>query len=175
MARANQEAHRWNHEYIGTEHILLGIAADPSCAGAAMLISRGVEPAQLRATVTKLVRKGPEMVWLLRFPRTPRAKMVIEYAIESTRAAGHDEVSTAHLLAGLAREHDGVAAQVLRGLGVDVDRVRAAAADARDAPSADVPPPAGEEIPRGPFVRALRRLFGFAGRPRSSRLVVTRR
>ncbi len=124
MALANQEAQRFNHEYIGTEHILLGLVKEGSGVGANVLKNLGVDLRKVRLEVEKLVKSGPEMVTMGKLPQTPRAKRVIEYAIEEARTLNHNYVGTEHLLLGLLREQDGVAAQVLMNLGLKLDDVR---------------------------------------------------
>ncbi len=124
MALANQEAQRFNHEYIGTEHILLGLVKEGSGVGANVLKNLDVDLRKVRLEVEKLVRAGPEMVTMGKLPQTPRAKKVIEYAIEEARNLNHNYVGTEHLLLGLLREHDGVAAQVLMNLGLKLEEVR---------------------------------------------------
>jgi ATP-dependent Clp protease ATP-binding subunit ClpC len=124
MALANQEAQRFNHEYIGTEHILLGLVKEGSGVGANVLKNLNVDLHKVRTEVEKLVKAGPDMVTMGKLPQTPRAKKVIEYAIEEARNLNHNYVGTEHLLLGLLREHDGVAAQVLMNLGLKLDEVR---------------------------------------------------
>lgn len=124
MALANQEAQRFNHEYIGTEHILLGLVKEGSGVGANVLKNLDVDLRKVRLEVEKLVKAGPEMVTMGKLPQTPRAKKVIEYAIEEARNLNHNYVGTEHLLLGLLREHDGVAAQVLMNLGLKLEQVR---------------------------------------------------
>ncbi len=124
MALANQEAQRFNHEYIGTEHILLGLVKEGSGVGANVLKNLDVDLRKVRLEVEKLVRAGPEMVTMGKLPQTPRAKKVIEYAIEEARNLNHNYVGTEHILLGLLREHDGVAAQVLMNLGLKLEDVR---------------------------------------------------
>ncbi len=124
MALANQEAQRFNHEYIGTEHILLGLVKEGSGVGANVLKNLDVDLRKVRLEVEKLVKAGPEMVTMGKLPQTPRAKKVIEYAIEEARNLNHNYVGTEHLLLGLLREHDGVAAQVLMNLGLKLEEVR---------------------------------------------------
>ncbi len=124
MALANQEAQRFNHEYIGTEHILLGLVKEGSGVGANVLKNLDVDLRKVRLEVEKLVHSGPEMVTMGKLPQTPRAKKVIEYAIEEARNLNHNYVGTEHLLLGLLREHDGVAAQVLMNLGLKLEEVR---------------------------------------------------
>jgi len=124
MALANQEAQRFNHEYIGTEHILLGLVKEGSGVGANVLKNLDVDLRRVRLEVEKLVKSGPDMVTMGKLPQTPRAKKVIEYAIEEARNLNHNYVGTEHLLLGLLREHDGVAAQVLINLGLKLEEVR---------------------------------------------------
>jgi ATP-dependent Clp protease ATP-binding subunit ClpC len=124
MALANQEAQRFNHEYIGTEHILLGLVKEGTGVGANVLKTLDVDLRKVRLEVEKLVRSGPDMIQMGKLPQTPRAKKVIEYAIEEARNLNHNYVGTEHLLLGLIREHDGVAAQVLTNLGLKLDEVR---------------------------------------------------
>src|ERR1041385_7749137 len=124
MALANQEAQRFNHEYIGTEHILLGLVKEGSGVGANVLKNLDVDLRKVRLEVEKLVKSGPDMVTMGKLPQTPRAKKVIEYAIEEARNLGHNYVGTEHLLLGLLREKDGVAAQVLMNLGLKLEEVR---------------------------------------------------
>ncbi len=124
MALANQEAQRLNHEYIGTEHILLGLVKEGSGVGATVLKQLDVDLRKVRMEVEKLVKSGPDMVTMGKLPQTPRAKKVIEYAIEEARNLGHNYVGTEHLLLGLLREQDGVAAQVLVNLGLKLEEVR---------------------------------------------------
>ncbi len=124
MALANQEAQRFNHEYIGTEHVLLGLVKEGSGVGANVLKNLEVDLRKVRLEVEKLVKSGPNMVTMGKLPQTPRAKKVIEYAIEEARNLNHNYVGTEHLLLGLLREQDGVAAQVLMNLGLKLEEVR---------------------------------------------------
>jgi len=124
MALANQEAQRFNHEYIGTEHILLGLVKEGSGVGANVLKNLDIDLRKVRLEVEKLVKSGPETVTMGKLPQTPRAKKVIEYAIEEARNLNHNYVGTEHLLLGLLREQDGVAAQVLMNLNVRLEDVR---------------------------------------------------
>ena len=124
MALANQEAQRFNHEYIGTEHILLGLVKEGSGVGANVLKNLEVDLRKVRLEVEKLVKSGPNMVTMGKLPQTPRAKKVIEYAIEEARNLNHNYVGTEHLLLGLLREKDGVAAQVLMNLNLKLAEVR---------------------------------------------------
>ncbi|MCC7421380.1 MAG: ATP-dependent Clp protease ATP-binding subunit [Planctomycetaceae bacterium] len=124
MQLANQEAQRFNHEYIGTEHILLGLVKEGSGVAANVLKNLDVDLRKIRLEVEKIVQSGPDMVTLGKLPQTPRAKKVIEYAMEEARNLNHNYVGTEHLLLGLLREQEGVAAQVLMNLGLKLEDVR---------------------------------------------------
>ncbi len=124
MQLANQEAQRFNHEYIGTEHILLGLVKEGSGVAANVLKNLDVDLRKIRLEVEKLVQSGPEMVTMGKLPQTPRAKKVIEYSMEEARNLNHNYVGTEHILLGLLREHEGVAAQVLMNLTLKLDEVR---------------------------------------------------
>src|SRR3954466_11620415 len=124
MQLANQEAQRFNHEYIGTEHILLGLVKEGSGVAANVLKNLDVDLRKIRLEVEKIVQAGPDMVTMGKLPQTPRAKKVIEYSIEEARNLNHNYVGTEHLLLGLVREQEGVAAQVLINLGLKLEVVR---------------------------------------------------
>jgi len=124
MQLANQEAQRFNHEYIGTEHILLGLVKEGSGVAANVLKNLEVDLRKIRLEVEKLVQSGPEMVTVGKLPQTPRAKKVIEYSMEEARNLNHSYVGTEHILLGLLREQEGVAAQVLMNLGLKLEDVR---------------------------------------------------
>ncbi len=124
MALANQEAQRLNHEYLGTEHILLGLVKEGSGVGATVLRNLGMDIKRLRGEVEKLVKSGPEMVTIGKLPMTPRAKRAIECAMEEAVALNHNYVGTEHLLLGLLREREGVACQMLMNLGFTLEGVR---------------------------------------------------
>lgn len=124
MQLANQEAQRFNHEYIGTEHILLGLVKEGSGVAANVLKNLDIDLRKIRLEVEKIVQSGPDMVTMGKLPQTPRAKKVIDYSIEEARNLNHNYVGTEHLLLGLLREQEGVAAQVLMNLGLKLDDVR---------------------------------------------------
>lgn len=124
MQLANQEAQRFNHEYIGTEHILLGLVKEGSGVAANVLKNLDIDLRKIRLEVEKLVQSGPDMVTMGKLPQTPRAKKVIEYSMEEARNLNHNYVGTEHILLGLLREQEGVAAQVLMNLGLKLDDVR---------------------------------------------------
>ncbi len=120
---ANQEAQRFNHDYIGTEHILLGLIRERSGVAACVLKNLNVDLRELRLEVEKLLPSGP-LVTTGKLPQTPRAQKVVEYAIEEARTLNHDYVGTEHILLGLLREQIGVAVQVLMNSGLKLDHVR---------------------------------------------------
>ncbi|HWE35314.1 MAG TPA: Clp protease N-terminal domain-containing protein, partial [Isosphaeraceae bacterium] len=124
MQLANQEAQRFNHEYVGTEHVLLGLIKEGSGVAANVLKNLDVDLRKIRNEVEKIVQAGPDMVTMGKLPQTPRAKKVIEYAIEEARNLNHNYVGTEHLLLGLLREQEGVAAQVLMNLNLKLEEVR---------------------------------------------------
>ncbi|MBN1526782.1 MAG: AAA family ATPase, partial [Candidatus Omnitrophica bacterium] len=121
---AKEEAKRFNHDYIGTEHILLGLVREGEGVAAAVLASFGLSSDKIRLEVEKLVQPGPSTTISGDLPFTPKAKKVIELAMEEARALGHNYIGTEHLLLGLIREGEGVASQVLMNLGLELERVR---------------------------------------------------
>jgi bifunctional DNase/RNase len=125
MQLANQEAQRFNHEYIGTEDILLGLVKEGSGVAANVLKNLDVDLRKIRLEVEKLVQSGPDIVTMGRLPQTPRTKKVIEYSMDEARNLNHNYVGTEHLLLGLLREDQGVGAQVLMNFGLKLDTVRA--------------------------------------------------
>jgi len=124
MQLANQEAQRFNHEYVGTEHILLGLIKEGSGIAGQVLKNMDLDLAKVREEVCKLLKSGPDMVTMGKMPHTPRSKKVLDYAIEESRSLAHSYVGTEHILLGLIREKEGVAAQVLANFGCDLDVVR---------------------------------------------------
>lgn len=118
MQLANHHAHRLNHEYIGTEHVLLGLLEEGSPNALDILRAFRLDPATVRERTEKLVPPGPEMVSAKKLPQTPRVKRAIEYAMEEACILRHDYVGTEHILLGFIREQQGVAAQVLANLGM---------------------------------------------------------
>ncbi len=124
MGLARQEAQRLNHEYIGTEHILLGLVQEGSGVAANVLKNLDVDLKKVRQEVEKLVKTGPSMVTMGQLPFTPRAKKVLELALEEASNLGHNYIGTEHILLGLIKEQDGKAAKVLTNLNVQLDTVR---------------------------------------------------
>ncbi|MBI5124558.1 MAG: ATP-dependent Clp protease ATP-binding subunit [Candidatus Omnitrophica bacterium] len=121
---AKEEAKRFNHDYIGTEHILLGLVREGEGVAAAVLASFGLTSDKIRIEVEKLVQPGPTTVISGDLPFTPKAKKVMELATEEARALGHNYIGTEHLLLGLIKEGEGVASQVLMNLGLELEKVR---------------------------------------------------
>src|ERR1700674_4890705 len=121
---AQEEAKRLNHDYVGTEHILLGLIALGEGVAAQVLANLGVDLRRVRSEIEKIVGTGDNVMLLGEIPFTPRAKKVLEYAVEEAQHMGHSYVGTEHLLLGLIREEEGVAARVLENLGVRLDIVR---------------------------------------------------
>ncbi len=124
MGLARQEAQRFNHDYIGTEHILLGLVQEGSGVAASVLKNLEIDLKKIRHEVEKLVSNGTTMVTMGQLPFTPRAKKVLELSLEEASNLGHTYIGTEHLLLGLIRENEGIAAQVLRNLKVKLDDVR---------------------------------------------------
>jgi len=121
---ANQEAQRFNHDSVGTEHILLGIIKEGSGVAANVLRNLNVDLKKVRLAVEKIVPEGSNTAIMGKLPYTPRAKRVIELAGEEARQLGHNYVGTEHILLGLIRESEGVAARVLLDVGVKLEEVR---------------------------------------------------
>lgn len=123
LSLAQEEAQRFNHNYIGTEHILLGLVRETDGVAARVLSNLGVELHKVRSAVEFIIGRGerstPGEIGL-----TPRAKKVIELAVDEARRLNHHYIGTEHLLIGLMREGEGVAAGVLESLGVNLDKVR---------------------------------------------------
>ncbi|MDD5432262.1 MAG: ATP-dependent Clp protease ATP-binding subunit [Candidatus Omnitrophica bacterium] len=121
---AKEEARRFNHDYIGTEHILLGLIREGEGVAAAVLQKLGISLENIRLEIEKLVQPGPTTQIIGDIPFTPRAKKALELAAEEARSLGHNYIGTEHLLLGLIREGEGIASQVLLNLGMDLNTVR---------------------------------------------------
>ena len=124
MGFARREAQRFHHEYIGTEHILLGLIQEGQGVAANVLKSMAVDLEKIRREIEKIVKAGPALEPSVQIPFTPRAKKVVELALEEAGNLGHNYIGTEHLLLALLREQEGIAAHVLRALGVRLDEVR---------------------------------------------------
>src|SRR5881396_3350197 len=121
---AQEEAQRFNHNYIGTEHLLLGLVREGEGVAATVLTGMSVDLELVRTQVERIVGRGDRMV-MGEIGLTPRAKRVIELAVDEARRLNHQYIGTEHLLLGLVREGEGIAAGVLESLGASLDRVRA--------------------------------------------------
>jgi ATP-dependent Clp protease ATP-binding subunit ClpC len=124
LTLAQEEALRFNHNYIGTEHILLGLVREGEGVAAKVLANLGVDLAKVRSAVEFIIGRGDKAV-TGEIGLTPRAKKVIELAVDEARRLGHQYIGTEHLLLGLVREGEGIAAGVLESLGVSLEKVRA--------------------------------------------------
>ncbi|MCI0817901.1 MAG: ATP-dependent Clp protease ATP-binding subunit [Chloroflexi bacterium] len=124
LTLAQEEALRFNHNYIGTEHLLLGLVREGDGVAAKVLANLGVELNKVRSAVEFIIGRGDRAV-MGEIGLTPRAKKVIELAVDEARRLGHHYIGTEHLLLGLVREGEGIAAGVLESLGVSLDKVRA--------------------------------------------------
>ncbi len=120
---AQEEARRLGHNFVGTEQILLGLIGEGTGVAAKVLKSMGVNLKDSRVEVEKIIGRGSGFV-AVEIPFTPRAKRVLELSLEEARQLGHNYIGTEHLLLGLIREGEGVAARVLENLGVDLTKVR---------------------------------------------------
>jgi len=121
---AQEEAKRLNHDYVGTEHILLGLVSIGEGLAVQILINLGVDLRKIKSEIEKIVPPGDNVIVLGEIPFSPRAKKVLEYAVDEANAMGHIYVGTEHILLGLLREKEGVAARVLEYLGVTYEDVQ---------------------------------------------------
>jgi ATP-dependent Clp protease ATP-binding subunit ClpC len=124
LTLAQEEAQRFNHNYIGTEHLLLGLVREGDGVAAKVLSNLGVELSKVRSAVEFIIGRG-DRATVGEIGLTPRAKKVIELAVDEARRLSHHYIGTEHLLLGLVREGEGIAASVLESLGVNLERVRA--------------------------------------------------
>src|SRR5881392_2890842 len=121
LALARKEADRFNHNFVGTEHLLLGLIRLGQGVAVIVLQKLGVELENVRREIEKQVGTGPDRKIPYHIPYTPRVKMVLALAAKEAKALNHKYVGTEHLLLGLLREGDGVAARLLASLEVDVE------------------------------------------------------
>lgn len=121
---ARQEAVRFNHEYLGPEHILLGLVQEGSGIGATVLKSMGIDLPTIRTEVERIVKRGPPMVVEGALPFTQRAQRVLALSTEESDNLGHNYIGTEHLLLGLIKENEGIPALVLLNLGVTLEDAR---------------------------------------------------
>src|SRR5256714_8287214 len=123
LSLAQEEAQRFQHNYIGTEHLLLGLVREGEGVAAKVLSNLGVELNKVRSAVEFIIGRGDRIV-LGEIGLTPRAKKVIELAVDEARRLNHHYIGTEHLLLGLVREGEGIAAGVLESLGVNLEDAR---------------------------------------------------
>ena len=123
LSLAQEEAQRFQHNYIGTEHLLLGLVREGEGVAARVLANLGIELSRVRGAVEFIIGRGDRIV-LGEIGLTPRAKKVIELAVDEARRLNHHYIGTEHLLLGLVREGEGIAAGVLQSLGVNLEKVR---------------------------------------------------
>ncbi|MCK5429657.1 MAG: AAA family ATPase, partial [Anaerolineales bacterium] len=123
LTYAQEEAERFNHSHIGTEHVLLGLVREDDGVAAKAFVNLGIEPNKVRASVEFMIGKG-EKATTGEIGLTPRAKKVIELAVDEARRLNHHYIGTEHLLLGLLREGEGVAANVMESLGVNLEKAR---------------------------------------------------
>src|SRR6266571_242728 len=123
LSLAQEEAQRFQHNYIGTEHLLLGLVREGEGVAAKVLSNLGVELYQVRNAVEFIIGRGDRIV-LGEIGLTPRAKKVIELAVDEARRLNHQYIGTEHLLLGLIREGEGIVVGVLENLGVNLENIR---------------------------------------------------
>ena len=124
LAFARKEADRFNHQFVGTEHLLLGIVRLGKGTAVRVLMKMGLRPEMICAGVEKEIGIGPDQKMIGNIPYTPRVKKVLELSVREARAFHHTDVGTEHILLGLLREGDGVAGRVLKNLGVELEATR---------------------------------------------------
>jgi ClpA/ClpB-like protein len=154
MGLARQEAQRFNHEYIGTEHILVALVAERRGIAAKVLEELNVDLKRVRVGVAGIVgKKRPTLVTMVQLPFTPSAKKVLELTLEEASLLGDDYIGTQHLLLGIIRQGDGIAAQVLSKLGVELETVRAKVLEIVREAGEFAPQPLedSKDFPNGPY------------------------
>jgi ATP-dependent Clp protease ATP-binding subunit ClpA len=149
---AQEEARALRHNYIGTEHLLLGLLREEQGIGARVLESLGVTLDGVRAQVAEIVGQGEDVVGG-QVPFTPRGKRVLDLALREALSMGHNWIGTEHVLLGLVRENDGVAMQILLDRGLSADRIRDEVVRMLGGP----PPAGGPPPPPAPWPRPRRR------------------
>jgi hypothetical protein len=163
LTYAQEEAKSFNHNYIGTEHLLLGLIREGDGVAAEVLRSLGVELDKVRSQVEFIIGRGDHII-VGEVGLTPRAKKVIELAVDEARRLGHHYIGTEHLLLGLVREGEGVAAGVLERLGVSLERVRTQTVQILS--QSRLSDATGEQEPqRSPESVHVARPLGIPGRP----------
>ncbi len=139
LALAQEEAIRFNHNYIGTEHLLLGLIREREGVAARALQTLGAELEKARQAVTFIIGRGDAATTPSEITLSPRTKKVIELAVDEARKLGHGRVGTEHLLLGLAREGEGIASGILESLGITMDKVRRAVIETLGQVKPDMP------------------------------------
>src|SRR5271155_5884214 len=124
LALARKEADRFNHNFVGTEHLLLGLIKLGQGVAVNVLQKLGLDLETVRMEVENLVGTGPDQKMIGNIPYTPRVKKVLALAAKEAKALNHTYVGTEHILLGLLREGDGVAARVLKNLDIDIEQTR---------------------------------------------------
>jgi len=158
LVLAKEEARRFNHDYIGTEHILLGLLREGEGVACAVLQNLGIDLNRLRKELERLISPGSIATIGGDLPFTPRAKKALELAAEEARNLGHNYIGTEHILLGLLREEEGLAAQVLYGMGVDLEKVREEIASLLGGSSPQASPTTSKTPALDSFGRDLTRL-----------------
>jgi len=125
VSAAREEATRLGSEYVRTEHILLGLCREPDGIAARALENLGVDIDHLSAEIEQQVQRGSAVISGDEIAFTPRAKKVLELAVEEARRCNHNYIGTEHILLGLVKEGEGIAAKVLQDMKIDLDRVQA--------------------------------------------------
>jgi ATP-dependent Clp protease ATP-binding subunit ClpC len=124
MVLAQDEARALKHNYVGTEHLLLGLLREEEGLAARVLESLDVTVEEVRAQVARIIGQGDEEVTSGQMPLTPRTKRVLELALRESQSLGHEYIGTEHILLGLVRENEGVAARVLLDFDADAEKIR---------------------------------------------------
>jgi ATP-dependent Clp protease ATP-binding subunit ClpC len=168
---AQHEARTLGHDYIGTEHILLGLIDEGQGVAATALTSMGISLEDMRQAVRDTAGRGAQPAESGHIPFTPQAKKVLELSLRESMQLGHDYIGTEHILLALIREGGG-AAQLLAGAGVDLDRARQQVVELlhghREAGLAAAPPPAAADELTGRLISIVKRLDAIERRLRQS-------
>ena len=151
---AQDEARALGHNYIGTEHILLGVLREEEGVAARVLESLAITVEEVRAQVKRLVGQGDEEIATGQIPFTPRAKKVLELALREALSLKHSYIGPEHILLGVVRENDGVAARILLDLGADAEKIREQTIGMLGGPAAEIRPDPGRGwTSTGPLAR----------------------
>ncbi len=123
MQLTKSEAHRLNHEYLSTEHLLLGMAKEGCGVAAHVLKNHGLDYGRLRTEIEKITPRQPDMVIMGQFPLTPRMRKVLFNSMEAAAQFGHTYIGTEHLLLGLLREAEGIATALIESVGINIEAI----------------------------------------------------